>query len=119
MAVSAGTVPDCAQIKFDADNLVELNDVQDVSQTPAVDLTGSPPDATFTDVTDPDNPVVLALSPLAMPEYPAGPSNDYRASFFASAGNGFAVGSRIEIAIDFNGGAGLRRVFTFVALVCE
>ena len=114
MAVSASATPDCAQIKFGADNLVELNDAQDTSVTPVVNLTGATVSATFFDEAD-DSTI---LGPLAMPEFPSAPSNDYRASFFASGG-AWAVGQRVRVEIDFDAGAGLRRIFTFIALVCE
>lgn len=117
MTCVTATVPDCAEIKFDGDNLVELNDAQDISQSPAVDITGASVEAVLTDEVD-DSPIV-AVSPVAMPEYPAPATNDYRGSFFASAANGFSVGQRVKIDIDFDGGAGLRRHFVFVAIVCE
>ncbi len=100
----------------DGDNLVELNDAQDISQSPAVDITGASVEAVLTDEADDS---ALAVSPVAMPEYPAPATNDYRGSFFASTANGFSVGQRVKIDIDFDAGAGLRRHFVFVAIVCE
>ena len=112
-------VPDCAEIVFDTDNLLELNDALDASVTPNVPITGATVAATLTDISDPDNPSVLGISPISMPEFPSPPSDDYRATFFASAANSFFVGQRIEVGIDFDGGVGLRRQFTFIAIVCE
>ena len=119
MASVSASTPDCAEIKFDGDNLLELNDAQDTSVSPATDIEGATVTADLEDVTDPDNPVTLAISPLTLTEFPSSPSNDYRVSFFASAANGFSVGQRVKIDIDFNGGAGLRQHFVFVAIVCE
>ncbi len=109
------SVPSCGQIIFDSDNLLELNDLQDISQTPAVDLTGATVNATLTDEADDS----VIIGPVLMPEYPAPAANDYRVSFFASTGNGFSIGQRIKVNIEADGGVGLRREFNFVGIVCE
>jgi len=71
--------------------------------------------ATFRDEADDS----VIFGPIALLEFPGAPSNDYRATFFASTANGFSVGQRVQITIDFDGGVGLRRMFRFVSLVCE
>ena len=116
MAVASSNTPDCANVEFDGDNLLEINDAQDTSVTPAVDIEGASVTATLTDEADDS---VLSISPVSMPEFPSAPSNDYRGTFLASAANGFSVGQRVKVDIDFNAGAGLRQHFVFIAIVCE
>lgn len=110
------SVPSCGQIVFDSDNLLELNDLQDISQTPAVDITGATVTAILTDEADDS---ALPISPLTLLEYPAPAANDYRTSFYATTANGFSIGQRIKVNIEADGGVGLRREFNFVAIVCE
>ncbi len=102
----------CDEIIFDATNLLLLENVQDDGPDPAEDLDSGIVSATITDEADDS----VIFGPIALVEFPASPSNDYRANFVASAANGFAVGQRVRVTYAFAGG-GLVRPFPIVAIV--
>ena len=113
MSCAACSSASCEVFRLDSDNVVAFDDAMNQSAEPAVALTGAVVSAQLYDVTDAENPIALG-SPIAMPEYPSAPSNDYRGTFFADSGAGFYDGQRVEVRIAFDGGAGLRGAFTFI-----
>ena len=102
----------CDEIIFDATNLLKLENVQDEGSDPAEDLESGTVSATITNEADDS----VIFGPIVLTEFPAPPSNDYRANFIASAANGFAVNQRVRVTYSFVGG-GLVRPFPIVALV--
>lgn len=116
MAVTANV--DCPTIGFNGGNLLKLEDALDNATDPAVPIEGATVEAQLDDVTDPEN-VVAIVGPIALSEFPSGPSNDYRATFVATTAEGFFVGQRVKITYSLDDGSPVIAEFVVVALVCE
>ncbi len=105
---------DCFELTFDANNTIRLNDAQDTEPVTPVDIDGATVTVEFL-----DEDGASIFGPVAMAEFPAPASNDYFVDVLVNAANGFAVGQRVTLSYDFDGGVDLDNVFNIVAIVCE